>query len=117
MKGRYVIEYKSMISPSYHYEYCRLSNGNLKTFKSIIEAREACISMISKGKAVLAVVRGLRDKEHIVYATLKGGYVLEDRQTSRNYWYRLNKNGTVGRYLSHTDVKKLGIIQSASQRW
>lgn len=115
MKGYYVIEYKSMAYP-YVYEYYRTSNGDFRTFKSIVEARKACISLINSRKAVLAVIRGI-NKEHIVYATVKGGYVLEDRQTSRNYWYRLNKNGTLGTSIAHGDVKKLGIIQSASQRW
>lgn len=114
MAGIYVIEYKSMISP-YNYRFCRLSNGNLKTFKPIVEARKACISLINSREAVLAVVRG-NNKEQLVYATLSGGYVLEDRQGSRSYWYRLNKNGTLGNAV-YGDIKNIGIIQSASQRW
>lgn len=111
----YVVEYKKMTSP-YSYEYYRSANGSPKIFKSISEARKACISLINSRKAVLAVIRGI-NKEHIVYATVRGGYVLEDRQTSRNYWYRLNKNGTLGTSIAHTDIKSIGIIQSASQRW
>lgn len=121
MKGYYVIEYKSMEYPYVYKYYYRSSNdesrlAEFRTFKSIVEARKACVSLINSRKAVLAVVRGI-NKEHIVYATVRGGYVLEDRQTSRNYWYRLNKNGTLGTSIAHGDVKKLGVIQSASQRW
>ena len=115
MKGYYVIEYKSMAYP-YVYEYYRSSSGDFRTFKSIVEARKACISLINSRKAVLAVIRGI-NKEHIVYATVKGGYVLEDRQTSRNHWYHLNKNGTLGTIIAYTNVMNMGIIQSASQRW
>lgn len=115
MVNVYVIEYKKMTSP-YQYEYYRSSNGNFKIFETITEARKACISLISRRKAVLAVVRG-NNKEQLVYATLSGGYVLEDRQVSRNYWYRLNKNGTLGTGIAHADVKNIGIIQSATQRW
>lgn len=111
----YAVEYKKMTSP-YSYEYYRSSNGNFKLFVTIAEARKACISLISRGKAVLAVVRG-NNKEQLVYATIGGGYVLEDRQVSRSHWYRLNKNGTLGTGIPHADVKKLGVIQSASQRW
>ena len=109
----YAVEYKKMTSP-YSYEYYRSANGSLKIFKSISEARKACISLINSRKAVLAVVRG-NNKEQLVYATLSGGYVLEDRQGSRSHWYRLNKNGTLGNAV--WDTKSMGIIQSASQRW
>ena len=115
MKGSYVIEFKTMASP-YHYEYLRHNDGTFRAFKSIVDARKICISIIDKRKAVVAVIRGL-NTEQIVYTTAKGGYVVENRQTSRNYWNRLNKNGTLGAYIPHTDVKKMGIIQSASQRW
>lgn len=110
----YAVEYKKMISP-YSYEYYRSANGSPKIFKSISEARKACISLISSRKAVLAVVRG-NNKEQLVYATVGGGYVLEDRQGSRSYWHRLNKNGTLGNAV-YGDTKSMGIIQSASQRW
>lgn len=109
----YAVEYKKMTSP-YSYEYYRSANGSPKIFKSISEARKACISLINRHTAVLAVVRG-NNKEQLVYATLSGGYVLEDRQGSRSYWYRLNKNGTLGNAV--WDIKSMGIIQSASQRW
>lgn len=111
----YAVEYKKMTSP-YSYEYYRSANGSPKIFKSISEARKACISLINSRKAVLAVVRG-NDKEQLVYVTIGGGrYMLEDRQGSRSHWYRLNKDGTLGNAV-YGNTQSMGIVQSASQRW
>lgn len=110
MKGYYVIEYKSMAYP-YVYEYYRSSNGDFRKFKSIVEARKACISLINSRKAVLAVVRGI-NKEYVVYATVRGGYVLEDRSSGK--WYHLNKSGTLGTQIRR--IENAYIIQSAYQR-
>ena len=101
----YVIEYKSMVHP-YSYEY---DSGR---FTSVADARKKCISLIEKRIAVLGVVRGM-GKEQLVYTTVNGGYVLEDRVADK--WYRLNKNGSLGAQIKR--IKDVGIIQSARQRW
>ena len=101
----YVIEYKKMVLP-YSYEY---DSGR---FASVVDARKKCISLIEKRIAVLGVVRGM-GKEQLVYTTVNGGYVLEDRVADK--WYRLNKNGSLGAQIKR--IKDVGIIQSARQRW
>ena len=101
----YVIEYKKMVLP-YSYEY---DSGR---FTSVTDARKRCISLIEKRIAVLGVVRGM-GKEQLVYTTVNGGYVLEDRVADK--WYRLNKNGSLGAQIKR--IKDVGIVQSARQRW
>lgn len=101
----YVVEYKKMVLP-YSYEY---DSGR---FTSVADARKRCISLIEKRVAVLGVVRGM-GKEQLVYTTVNGGYVLEDRVADK--WYRLNKNGSLGTQIKR--IKDVGIIQSAYQRW
>lgn len=101
----YVIEYKKMVLP-YSYEY---DSGR---FTSVVDARKRCISLIEKRIAVLGVVRGM-GKEQLVYTTVNGGYVLEDRVADK--WYRLNRNGSLGAQIKR--IKDVGIIQSARQRW
>ena len=114
MAKKYVIEYKVTASP-YHYEYLMNERGDFKAFDSIVEARKKGILLISNGRAIVSVVRGI-DKEELVYATKSGGFVLEDRR-SNSYWYHLNKNGTLGSAISSAKFKNLNIIYSAHQRW
>lgn len=100
----YIIEYKIMVSP-YSYEY------DSRKFKTLTDARKRCISLIERRSAVLCVIRG--GKEQLVYATVRNGYVLEDRSSGK--WYHLNKSGTLGTQIRR--IEDAYIIQSASQRW
>ena len=105
-KMAYAIEYKIAVSP-YHYEY------DSRKFKTLVDARKRCISLIERRSAILCVIRN--GVEQLVYATVRGGYVLEDRTNDK--WYHLNRSGTLGTQIRKTKIKDIGIIQSASQRW
>ena len=99
----YYIEYKSMDFP-YDYKYDR------QTYKTVTGVRKRCISLIERRSAVLCVIRG--GKEQLVYATVRNGYVLEDRSSGK--WYHLNKSGTLGTQIRR--IENAYIIQSAYQR-
>ena len=101
----YVIEYKACRYP-YNYWFLR-KDGDYITFDSLIKARKKCISLIKDYTAILAVVRG--GVEQLVYQTVKGNFVLEDR--TKNKWYRLNKDGSLGSVISN--IRDLGLIRSA----
>lgn len=105
----YVIEYKSRMYP-YSYEFLRKENGTMMAYKSIIDARKKCIFLINEGVAILGVIRGLHDKEELVYATREGGFVLETRKNRGSSWCRLYKNGNVGTAI--WNIREVGLIQS-----
>lgn len=102
----YVIEYKQNRYP-YSYRFIMKNDMEMQGYDSIIKARKKCISMIKDHTAILAVVRG--GVEQLVYQTVKGNFVLEDRDKRK--WYRLNKDGTLGSVVEN--VRDLGLIRSA----
>lgn len=110
----YVIEFKSRMYP-YSYEFERTSNGAMKSYRSIIDARKKCISLINQNVAILGVIRGLGDKEELVYTTVEGGFVLEQRTTTNSHWYRLYKNGNIGTPIRN--INNIGLVQSSRAMW
>lgn len=102
----YYIEYKSMDFP-YSYKYDR------QTYKTVTGVRKKCMALIDSHKAIVCVIRWAGGWENLVYITMDGKYVLEDRGNDK--WYHLNKDGSLGTQIRNK--KKLDIVQSARQRW
>ena len=114
----YCLEYKQVAYP-YSYRYLMKGEtlrgrrfyeegiGEIQGFDSIVKARKKCISLINEYIAILGVVRG--GVEQLVYETVKGNFVLEDRKNGK--WYRLNKDGSLGSVINN--VRDLGLIRSA----
>lgn len=102
---RYVIEYKKS-EPPYSYKVMDGRDSNTP-IDSIILARGIAINLIWRGTAIVAGVHG-PGEEQMVYRTVDGKFVCENRRTKR--WYVLDSKGRTSYAIK--DPKRLNLIRS-----